>query len=391
MSGQLRLERRALGDLVPSAFNPRRHDERQIAKIAASIREFGWRSPILVDESGEIVCGEARWRAAGLVGLESVTVLVAEGMTDLQRRAYRIADNRLAELATWDEELLAEVLLEIDAQGLALDPIGFDETEIERMIAGLAGPPPANADEAHAPPVEPVTRPGDLWLLGQHRLICADATRPESYARLLSGDRAANLTLAAEDTADLLFTDPPYGMSYVSKTHGGLLGDDARGAALVALVRDALKAARANCRPSAASYVCLTWRTWGEFLRACDDIGLRLSACIVWDKGSIGLGSMHYRPRHEFIFYGAGGAWHGGRSEEDVWQFARPAAGDYVHPTQKPVALIERALRNSTQRGEVVLDCFGGSGSTLIAAERLGRRARVLELDPKFCDAIVRR
>jgi len=186
MSGQLRLERRALGDLVPSAFNPRRHDERQIAKIAASIREFGWRSPILVDESGEIVCGEARWRAAGLVGLESVTVLVAEGMTDLQRRAYRIADNRLAELATWDEELLAEVLLEIDAQGLALDPIGFDETEIERMIAGLAGPPPANADEAHAPPVEPVTT-ACLPLRSIFMMSVCPYDRPIAGSRYMAG------------------------------------------------------------------------------------------------------------------------------------------------------------------------------------------------------------
>src|SRR5581483_6374263 len=201
--------------------------------------------------------------------------------------------------------------------------------------------------------------------------------------------------------ADLVVTDPPYGMSFGAgkeagstaqgakvKAHGVILGDEIRGEALVALVRDALIAARDFTRPGAALYVCLTWRTQAEFARAIAEAGHRVSACIVWDKGSIGLGFQHYRPQHEFLFYCAGDAWFGGKSESDLWEFSRGATGEYVHPTQKPVALLERALRNSSRMGDVVLDLFGGSGSTLIACERLGRVARVVELDPRYCDAI---
>jgi DNA modification methylase len=222
-----------------------------------------------------------------------------------------------------------------------------------------------------------------LWRLGEHRLICGDSTDSATIAHLLDRDRAR-----------LVATDPPYGMSYDGGQAGKfdvILGDDARGEALVDLVAGALTAARPHTRKGAAWYVCLTWRTYSEFARAMARAELPINACIVWDKGSPGLGYQHYRPQHEFVLYSAGDRWHGEHAERDVWSFTRGNTGEYVHPTQKPVALLERMVRNSSRTGDVVLDLFGGSGSTLIACERLDRRARLVELDPRYCDAIVRR
>jgi len=204
--------------------------------------------------------------------------------------------------------------------------------------------------------------------------------------------------------ADLVFTDPPYGMSYGGgrsagsspkgarvKAHGMIMNDDKRGDELIALVRDAVGCAVTGAKETAPVYVCFPWRTYAEFEAAMADIGLDISACIVWDKKSIGLGNAHYRPQHEFIFYCGRGPWFGDKSQSDVWSMGREATGAYVHPTQKPVRLIEKALRNSSRKGDVVLDVFGGSGSTLIACERRGRAARLVELDPRYVDVIVRR
>lgn len=204
--------------------------------------------------------------------------------------------------------------------------------------------------------------------------------------------------------ADLVFTDPPYGMSFGGgraagsspkgarvKAHGMIMNDDKRGDELIALVRDAVGCAVTAAKETAPVYVCFSWRTYAEFEAAMVDVGLDISACIVWDKKSIGLGNAHYRPQHEFIFYCGRGQWFGDKSQSDVWSMGREATGAYVHPTQKPVRLIEKALRNSSRKGDVVLDVFGGSGSTLIACERRGRAARLVELDPRYVDVIVRR
>lgn len=365
------------------------------------MQAFGWTNPLLVDPSGEIIAGEARYLAARQLGLQTAPVIVLPGLSAAQRDAYRIADNRIAEYATWNEDLLAEVLADLERDGFDVSLTGFSERTIAELIAGATGVHDAVADAVVPPPAVAITRPGDLWQLGRHRLICGDSTKRETLIRLLGG-RLAQVTIldppgdatAEAEQADLVFTDPPYGMSYQNKAHGGILGDDARGAELIGLVGRALAEAKAAARQTAAFYVCLTWRTYGEFAQALTVSGLRPAACIVWDKGSIGPGTLHYRPQHEFIFYcpGApGGVWNGGQGESDVWHLARAPAGTYVHPTQKPVGLIERAIENSSRAGDIVLDCFGGSGSTLIAAERAGRLARLVELDPRFCDAILRR
>ncbi|MFA6020861.1 MAG: site-specific DNA-methyltransferase, partial [Rhodospirillales bacterium] len=409
----LRVETWPVARLHASPKNPRCHSASQIRQIEASIEAFGWTNPILAAPSGEIVAGEARWEAARRRRLPTVPVIVLDDLDEAERTAYRIADNRLPLGASWDEALLAEVMAGLNDIDFDLQATGFTDAEIALLLA------PPEADLVEPPlsplPTTPITRLGDLWHLGEHRLICADSTLPETLERLLG------------DGADLVFTDPPYGMSYdggrarrrppamvftdppygmsfgkgkeagssvsgaTVKAHGMILGDDAQGEELIGLVAKALANAKRWAKPDAAWYVCFTWRTWAEFEAALKNAGLAHDALIVWDKGSVGLGFQHYRPQHEFIFYVAGARWYGGNAEGDVWNFTRGATATYVHPTQKPVELVKRAIENSSLPGDVVLDVFGGSGTTLMACEVLNRRARLVELDPKYCDAIVRR
>lgn len=433
-----RLVHRPLGTLKVAPNNPRRHGARQIDQVVASMRRFGWTAPILVDETDTIVAGEARFEAARKLRLPQAPCVVLEGLSESERRAYRIADNRIALDATWDEAILALELRDVEGAGVDIELLGFAADELAKLFEPTPAEAAAAIDTAAPPRADPVTCLGDVWQLGPHRLVCGDSTKPETLARLFDDGGPARLLLTdppygmAYDNnrklvpvaADLLVTDPPYGMSYdggrakadllltdppygmsfgkgkeagstakgaTVKAHGMILGDDAKGDALVDLVAGALTAAVPHLRRGSAAYVFFTWRTYVEFHRALSRAALSIDACIVWDKGSIGLGYQHYRPQHEFCFYSAGSRWHGGKTEGDVWTLSRGATGEYVHPTQKPVTLLERAIRNSSRAGETVLDVFGGSGSTLIACHRLGRAARLVELDPRYCDAIVKR
>lgn len=412
---ELRVEFWSVADLRPSPRNPRVHSDEQVDQICASIREFGFTNPVLIDPSGEIIAGEGRWLAARRLALGDVPVIVLAHLTPVQCEAYRVADNKIPLNASWNEKLLSEVVRGLDAAGFRMPVLGFSAKELDHLLE----PPPVGGrtDPDAAPPLEPVliTRPGDLWEMRGHRLLCGDSTSVEAVALLMRGGVARMSVvdppgneppdmLFGTEPADLVFTDPPYGMSCGGgraagtsapgarvKAHGMIKGDDAKGEDLVALVRGALRNAINFSRADTAIYVCLTWRTYAEFREALSACGLAIAACIVWDKGSIGLGNSHYRPQHEFIFYCKGERWFGGKAEGDLWQCSRGATAEYVHPTQKPVELIERAIRNSSRAGDVVLDLFGGSGSTLIACESLGRQARLVDLDPKYCDAIVRR
>ena len=238
------------------------------------------------------------------------------------------------------------------------------------------------------PSKDPVSVLGDVWELGPHRLAVADSTVLDVWDNLCQGQ-----------AADLLFTDPPYGMSYGGgrskgddkEKHWGVIeNDDLTGDKLVGLVRDALVASLPHRKPDSPAYVCFTWRTYSEFEEALRQADMQPKSCIVWNKGSIGLGHLHYRPQHEFIFY-VQGQWYGDKAESDVWTLGRESVGGYIHPTQKPVELVRRALENSSKPGDVVLDAFGGSGSTLIACHATGRKARLCELDPKYADVILRR
>lgn len=388
---------RKVEDLIPYARNSRTHSDAQVAQIAASVREFGWTNPVLVDGENGIIAGHGRILAARKLGMDEVPCIELAGLSDTQRRAYIIADNKLALNAGWDDELLAIEFAELADAGFDNLLTGFTQDEIDALTPEQI--PEGLTDEDAAPELqaEPVSKLGDVWVLGKHRVMCGDSTSVDAFDVLMDGQ-----------SGDAVFTDPPYGMTYGGGRRAGakpknrekfgtranfgvIKGDDLRGDDLTALVRDALLSAKTSCKDGAAFYVCFPWRTYSEFEAGLIEIGLEPSACIVWDKKYIGLGNANYRPQHEFIFYVKGGAWHGDKSQSDVWSMSRAAGADYVHPTQKPVELVERALGNSSKAGDIVVDCFGGSGSTLIACEKTGRHARLMELDPKYVDVIVRR
>jgi DNA modification methylase len=392
----MKIEQLPTADLIPYARNTRTHSPEQVAQIAGSIREFGFTNPVLIDGENGIIAGHGRVMAASKLGLAKVPCIRLAHLTETQKRAYIIADNKLALNAGWDEELLALELGELGDLDFDLSLLGFDDAELGDLMAetteGATDP-----DDVPETPVDPVTIEGDVWLLGRHRLMCGDSTSIDAVDKLMDGGRA-----------DMVFTDPPYGMSYgggrargdhalnkkggvLIKAHGMIKGDDLQGDDLIGMIRDAVGSAISVCKSGAAKYVCFPWRTYSEFEAALDQIGMTVSACIVWDKKSIGLGNANYRPQHEFIFYSKGDSWHGDKSQSDVWYNSRGATGAYVHPTQKPVELVEKAINNSSKGQDVVIDVFGGSGSTLIACEKTARDCRMMELDPKYCDVIITR
>lgn len=391
----LAVEQVAIADLLPYARNARTHTDAQVAQVAASIREFGFTNPVLVDEAGTIIAGHCRVIAARRLGLASVPAIRIRGLTDAQRRALVLADNQLALNAGWNEDMLAAELAQLREEGFDLAVTGFDAGEIDRLLAAVDDPAVDGlVDDEAVPeaPAEPVTRPGDVWILGDHRLVCGDSTTPEPLRALMGADRA-----------DLLHTDPPYGVDY----NGGwrnkgleLWGTDGAravkndrlvGDELVAFLVAALGGAVEYLKPGAPWYIWHGSVTTSEFYAAIAALKRKPQAQIIWAKNSFAGGFADYRNQHEPCIYVSGGkaSWYGGRSESTLWTCDRDLSG--LHPTMKPVALVERALRNSSKAGDIVLDLFGGSGSTLIAAHKLGRRARLVEIDPRFCDVIVER
>ena len=389
----MNIEQVKIDKLIPYARNSRTHSENQVAQIAASIKEFGFTNPVLIDETGSIIAGHGRVLAARKLAIADVPSIRLTHLTEAQKKAYVIADNKLALNAGWDDEMLAVELTDLKDMGFDLDLTGFSTDEIEALLAPVGTEGLTDEDAVPEVPEAPVTVLGDVWLLGRHRIMCGDSTSIDAVEKLMDGQKA-----------DMVFTDPPYGMKYgggraagttpkgaLVKAHGMILGDDKTGDDLIALIRDAIATGVAVSKSGSAKYVCFPWRTYSEFESALGECGLSPASCIVWDKKSIGLGNANYRPQHEFIFYIKGDAWFGDRAQSDVWYMSRGATGDYVHPTQKPVELIERAINNSSKGGDNILDLFGGSGSTLIACEKTGRINRSMELDPKYCDVIVQR
>jgi len=372
-------------DLIPYALNSRTHSDAQVAQLAASIREFGFTNPVLVDDANNLIAGHGRLLAARKLKMDQVPAIVVAGLDDRKRRALLINDNKLALNAGWDEDALRVELEDLSGDYGKL--MGFSEDELVALLQNAVSTD-GLTDEDAVPdvPAVPVTVLGDVWLLGRHRLMCGDSTSIDAVERLMDGQKA-----------DMVFTDPPYGMAYgggraagstpkgaLVKAHGMIKGDDLKGDDLIGMIRDAVGSAIAVCKSGAAKYVCFPWRTYSEFESALDQIGMTVSACIVWDKKSIGLGNSNYRPQHEFIFYSKGDSWHGDKAQSDVWYNSRGATGEYVHPTQKPVELVEKAIKNSSKGQDVVIDVFGGSGSTLIACEKTARDCRMMELDPQI-------
>ena len=383
--------------LIPYARNSRTHSDEQVAQICGSIKEFGFTNPVLIDGEGVIIAGHGRTIAAQRLNMKEVPCLRLDYLTEAQKKAYVIADNKLALNAGWDDEMLALELGDLKELDFDLSLTGFDDDELNKLLAEAVNEGLVDEDEVPLPPDEPISKLGDVWQLGSHRVICGDSTSIDAVDKLMEGQKA-----------DMVFTDPPYGMSYgggrakgdhalnknggvLIKAHGMIKGDDLEGESLINLVRDAIATCIASSKQGAAYYICFTWRSYSEFEEAIELGGASVANCIVWDKKSIGLGNANYRPQHEFIFYVKGGAWYGDKGQSDVWYMSRGATGEYVHPTQKPVELVEKAISNSSKPGDLVLDVFGGSGSTLIACEKTSRHCRLVDLDPKYVDVMVKR
>ena len=375
--------------LIPYARNARTHSDEQVAQIAASIVEFGFTNPILAGSDGIIVAGHGRLVAAQRLGLEQVPVVVLDHLTPTQRRALIIADNRIAENSGWDPELLRLELGALQDDDFDLSLTGFDPDALAELFEGDEPDQTGQTDDDHVPEVQeqPVSRLGDVWILGPHRLLCGDATQAESYERLLQGQ-----------TVDLVWSDPPYNVSYANSAKDKLRGknrailNDNLGEGFHDFLLDALTPALAHCR--GAVYIAMSSSELDTLQSAFRAAGGHWSTFIIWAKNTFTLGRADYQRQYEPILYGWPEGqqrhWCGDRDQGDVWQIKKPAKND-LHPTMKPVELVERCIRNSSKPGQTVLDPFGGSGTTLIAAEKSGRLARLMELDPKYVDVIVRR
>jgi DNA modification methylase len=384
---ELQIAWRPLGELIPYARNPRTHSDAQVAQIAASISEFGWTNPVLVDGQNGIIAGHGRLLAARKLGLERVPVIELAQMSEAQKRAYVLADNQLALNAGWDEALLRLELADLSDLGFDMSLIGLAEGELERLLAGEGKVGLTEDDNAPALPEQAVSRPGDLWVLGEHRLLCGDATVLADVEHVLGGQ-----------LADMTWTDPPYNVDYANSPKDKLRGkhrpilNDNVGSGFEAFLSDAcvnvLSVTKGAC------YICMSSSELHSLQRAFAAAGGKWSTFVVWAKNTFTLGRADYQRQYEPILYGwkegRDHYWCGARDQGDVWFFDKPVCND-LHPTMKPVALVERAIRNSSKSRDIVLDPFGGSGSTLIACEKAGRQARLVELDPKYCDVIVTR
>ncbi|AHB47832.1 DNA methylase N-4 [Hyphomicrobium nitrativorans NL23] len=393
--------------LRPYANNARTHSKKQVSQIAESIRRFGFTNPVLVSDSGEIVAGHGRVRAAKQIGMTVVPTVRLSHLTAEERRAYVLADNKLALNAGWDADLLAEeiqALIDIDFDveltGFSLAEIDLVLDEARELSTQEGGP----EDELPVPPVHPVSRAGDIWHLGRHRLVCGDARDPNALAMLM-----------ADEQADLMFTDPPYnvaidgnvcGLGRVKHREFAFATGEMSSDEFTAFLRQTLGSAANACRDGAIAFVCMDWRHMGELLQAGKAAFTELKNLCVWNKTNGGMGTF-YRSKHELIFvFKVGTAPHTnsfglgetGRYRTNVWDYpgissigASRSEELAMHPTVKPVALVADAIRDCSRRGEVVLDIFGGSGSTLVASEITGRCARLIEYDPGYCDVIIAR
>lgn len=396
-----------LACLKPHPDNPRTHSKEQVRKIASSIRRFGFRNPILIDEDNNVVAGHGRLLAAAELGMEDVPTLLLSGMTEAERRAYLIADNRLAECAGWDDAKLASELAAIATLDGELDLAltGFDGGELEKLLEAVAAGPVA-ADDVQTPdPDAPVvSRSGDVWIMGKHRLVVGDARDPAVFEQLMRGEKA-----------QMVITDPPYnvpinghvcGLGKVKHEEFAMASGEMSRAEFEDFLTSVLGNLAAFSRDGSIHFVFMDWRHIEEILAAGRSAYDELKNLVVWNKDNGGMGAF-YRSKHELVFvFKKGKKKHinnfelgqHGRYRANVWDYAgiSSVGSDRdeqlaMHPTTKPVAMFADAIRDCSRRGGIVLDAFGGSGTTLVAAEETGRKARLVEIDPRYADTSVRR
>lgn len=375
----------SIDKLIPYAKNSRTHSDAQVAQIAASIQEWGFTTPILIDDQHSVIAGHGRLAAARKLGLTEVPVIVATGWTDAQKRAYVIADNKLALNAGWDNELLALELGELGDLGFDLDLVGFADDEIAALMPVEIEPGLIDPDDAPAVQENSITVPGDVWIMGKHRLLCGDSTSISDLEKLTNGQ-----------LVDMWLTDPPYNVAYEGKTKDSLTikNDAMEDDKFRQFLRDAYTAADTVMKPGAVFYIWHADLEGYNFRGAAKDAGWTVRQCLIWKKSSMVIGRQDYHWKHEPCLYGwkegAGHLWAADRKQTTILEFDKPSRNG-EHPTMKPVSLFEYQMLNNTKGGDIVLDSFGGSGTTLIAAEKNGRVARLMELDPKYCDVIVKR
>jgi len=374
-----------LSKLIPYASNSRTHSDEQVNQIAASIKEFGFNNPVLTDKDQGIIAGHGRVMAAAKLGMDEVPTICLSHLSDAQRRAYVIADNKLALNADWDDEALKAEIERLRDDDFDIVLLGFDDDEMDEMFKDDEVEGLTDEDEVPELPEKPKTIEGDIWLLGNHRLMCGDSTSAEAVEKLMDGQKA-----------DLWLTDPPYNVSYEGKTKDALTiqNDKMENDGFREFLKNSYLAASSSMKDGAVFYV---WHADSEgynFRGAAFDIGWQIRQCIIWVKQVMVMGRQDYHWKHEPCLYGwkdgAAHLWNTDRKQTTVLEFDRPFR-NAEHPTMKPVELFEYQMLNNTKKNHLVLDSFGGSGTTMIAAEKNGRLSRIMELDPKYCDVIIKR
>jgi len=380
----MKIEIADITSIKPYENNPRKLSETAIEKVAMSLKEYGFRQPIVVDKDRVIVAGHTRFRASKKLGLKQVPISIIDNLTDEQINAYRIADNRTAEESEWDNELLKMEIKELEAKDFKLDLLGFNDDQLNDILfeekQGLT-----DEDEVPEAPEEPISKLGDIWKLGKHKLICGDSTKLDTYEKLCK-----------ETKVDLYLTDPPYNVSYEGKTKDKLTiqNDKQTDDEFIQFLSQAFVSADSVLKMGGAFYI---WHSDSEglnFRLACIEAKWKLRQTLIWSKNSMVMGRQDYHWQHEPCLYGwkegSSHSWYSDRKQTTIIKYDRPTKSK-LHPTMKPVGLMEYLVKNSSKQEDIILDSFLGSGSTLMACEKLDRICYGVELDPKYCDVIVKR
>jgi len=379
-----------IDELIPYVNNARTHDDKQIGQLASSIKEFGFNNPILIDKDNGIIAGHGRLLAGKKLGLKEVPTIMLEHLTEAQRKAFILADNRIAMNSGWDLELLSLELKNLDDLDVDLIELGFDAKELNSLLEPEQVEGNNDEDEIPEVPEEPTSKLGDLYQLGNHRLMCGDSTSSTDLAKLMGDDKA-----------EMVFTDPPWNVDYGSNLANGkykdrsIMNDSMSTEDFKDFMFNVFTNMSQYSQKGCPTYVVMSAQEWGNCMLTLSLADYHWSSTIIWNKDTLVISRKDYHTKYEPIWYG----WLNGsprlkevddRKQSDVWDIQRPKKSE-LHPTMKPIELIERCIRNSSNHGNIILDLFGGSGSTLIASEKTNRSARLMELDPKYCDVIIQR